>query len=1001
MDEGSMVSAFGKAPNWHHSGIMGVDGSLGVVYYCAEAVIFALDASDLSYLAAWTAHAKRASCLAVTSAAMGPSVATGGSDRWVRLWAPKLRSQGLSNSEKPLFEHAHHKAGVSAIRWANGGQTVISADTSGKVIVWSPRTGEYRIEGLFHTPVTCMDTVDDGAQLLLAIGQPRGRAAIGHQTPPAHFRLQAGLPELATPVTSRRASANEVGPALSATSVDGMIRVWTHFTVAPHLWCGVDPKVKAPTNRWVSSAWVHYEGEYAILYGSPSGKLNVRIPFSKKPIRALAAHTRPVFALVPFTGPSGSRVVTTSMDRTIMLWDWDSLGLLHSINTLGGPARCLDFALWQPTLAGVGVSDKLIRLWRHQEGAAYYKKPLWRTEQSTVCKLAFHPTEGGVLAFANSDGLVGVFNEIFLDSKAARKETIYKCPHRNLGPADMLQWVPISWVTADAASDSVSALVSFSMMGPVVCNFYPKLPTEPCLSPLFTKHPGLKQLQFAVTHRRVAAGFSDGEVKVFAMPAFTPIYASTYGVLALSLAWSLDDRTLAAGHDDGTISLHHASRFSAEGTAIAPYPQPTGRLLGHTAKVLTLSWSPHAQAQLASGDATGSAYVWDLPSTTPVAAFEVGLGATLCVRWCPFDPSLVFACAEGGLVWKWHLASNPFVGFPSGVPIEPEAEPPSKRPRVQQEAWSPIVSIPRATPTELMELDPQTPPPLQAQPASYHLKLWQGQILESLDEINSLREPQDDLTKWLLHLALSPLAGKEAYSRMLLQTALAHRSKGATLTWPPRYSPRLATSPTPSAVSPPMASICKRALPKRHPHLIHLYLGYGKHLLKSKLHEDACRWFLLGDDVTSAINAVASPATRESLKLALELSLKHQHETYPLRPRPHQPPPSLPVVASLLFTLTDGWYACPSDGSVENEDVIDIGSDSITTLRRYDPRELYDLWRKFGVSLAGGVVTYLNKDAPVETFALKEILAYLSAHVGDRSDDKAKKVYGFLSDLAT
>lgn len=245
-----------------------------------------------------------------------------------------------------------------------------------------------------------------------------------------------------------------------------------------------------------------------------------------------------MFSLVPFATSNGARVVSTSMDRTIILWSYEKL--IHSINTLGGPVRSLDFASWQPPLAAVGVADKVIRLWGHQEASAYFKRTLWRAVQSTVCKVAFHPAEGGVLAFANVDGLVGVFDGIFLDSVLGRGEKVYKCPVRNSGPSDMLQWVPMNWVATNTSSEEISALVSFSVKGSAVCNFYPRPTVDPCLSPLFTERlTKIASMVFAANHAWVAVGYFSGEVRVFSMPSFTAIYSSTCGESSvLSLEWS-------------------------------------------------------------------------------------------------------------------------------------------------------------------------------------------------------------------------------------------------------------------------------------------------------------------------------------------------------------------------------------------------------------------------------------------------------------------------------
>ncbi|KAJ9052205.1 hypothetical protein DSO57_1036567 [Entomophthora muscae] len=116
-------------------------------------------------------------------------------------------------------------------------------------------------------------------------------------------------------------------------------------------------------------------------------------------------------------------------------------------------------------------------------------------------ELPFILLKGGVLAFANSDGAVGVFTGVFSDNILNRGEKVYRCPSINLGPPDSLQWVPLSWATTNITSDEAMALVSFSIEGYAVCNFYPSIPIDACLSPLFTeKLADVSHMMFASSH---------------------------------------------------------------------------------------------------------------------------------------------------------------------------------------------------------------------------------------------------------------------------------------------------------------------------------------------------------------------------------------------------------------------------------------------------------------------------------------------------------------------
>ncbi|KAJ9052208.1 hypothetical protein DSO57_1036570 [Entomophthora muscae] len=147
----------------------------------------------------------------------------------------------------------------------------------------------------------------------------------------------------------------------------------------------------------------------------------------------------------------------------------------------------------------------------------------------------------------------------------------------------------------------------------------------------------------------------------------------------------------------------------------------------------------------------------------------------------------------------------------------------------------------------------------------------------------SQREPQNDLTKWLLHLALSPLDGPEAYSQALLQTAQAYRAKDGD----PHISASLFASadmlPMLLTVSPPKASTCnlvcywlifrdavalaQNRLPEGHPtSLICIWLMQGIYCMLSLLGSlqmvyavlfFSINRFILGKDNGSAIDAIA------------------------------------------------------------------------------------------------------------------------------------------------
>ncbi|HMP57825.1 MAG TPA: WD40 repeat domain-containing protein, partial [Gemmatales bacterium] len=114
----------------------------------------------------------------------------------------------------------------------------------------------------------------------------------------------------------------------------------------------------------------------------------------------LAGHAGPVERL--FFLPDGSKLVSSSADKTVQVWNLADGKVLAKLD-LGGPiAAC---ALTPDgTIMATGTAEKLVKLWNLAEAKAVGE---W-SAQAPVRSLAFSP-DGGRLLVGGADGTLGVY----------------------------------------------------------------------------------------------------------------------------------------------------------------------------------------------------------------------------------------------------------------------------------------------------------------------------------------------------------------------------------------------------------------------------------------------------------------------------------------------------------------------------------------------------------------------------------------------------------------
>ncbi|XP_041441988.1 gem-associated protein 5-like isoform X2 [Xenopus laevis] len=481
---------------------------------------------------------------------------------------------------------------------------------------------------------------------------------------------------------------------MASGSKDQTIRIWSTSTgkavtvlKLPYLkrrGGGVDPAIKE--RLWLTLHWPPghptqilsscFGGELILWDLAKSGKQKWTLLGTSDGQN----HSRIVFNLCSMVTEEGKELLlSTSMDRDVKCWDLGSLSCCWSLTSLGGFVYSLAFS---PVAAGslaVGVGDSMIRVWNTMSVVnAYDVKTLWQGIRSKVTALSWHPTKEGSLAFGTEDGKVGIF-EVYVSkppqiSSTYHKKTVYS-----------LSWGPPLPPFSFGAEGDHPSYTLYSCGGEgVIYQHNPwKLTDEASninkliLDTNDIKHklPAHTELNWRPDGQYLAIGNEDGTIEVFRMPCLQLMCTiQQHHKLVNAVRWhhghSQDPDLsflLASGSNNATIYVHNL-KGPLENPSDSPITitEPFRTLLGHTAKITSLSWSSHHDARLVSASYDGTAQVWDVLQEEPLSNYRGHKGRLLSVQWSPVDPDQVWTGADDFCLHNWSISKQEHSRPPKG-----------------------------------------------------------------------------------------------------------------------------------------------------------------------------------------------------------------------------------------------------------------------------------------------------------------------------------------------
>ncbi|XP_056372778.1 gem-associated protein 5 isoform X2 [Hyla sarda] len=639
--------------------------------------------------------------------------ASSSDDGFVKVWDTQTKSL--------VTEHKLHRNTISALDWSPlVKDLLVTGDEKGIVVCfWCNRNDGQQF---FPEPRTifCLSCAPHQEDLV-AIGYKDGMIVIidisrrgevthrlrGHddevhclawcphpREEDLYQKLEETQVELNTTNGDLLPESENKGCYLASGSKDQTIRIWSSSTgkgimtlKLPYLkrrGGGMDPMVKE--RLWLTVHWPRgpptqilsscFGGELLLWELTKSGKQKWSLLGSSEGQN----HSRIVFNLCSLVTEEGKELIlSTSMDRDVKCWDLGSLSCCWSLSSLGGFVYSLAFSPVASGCLAIGVGDSMIRVWNTLSVVnAYDVKTLWQGIRSKVTALSWHPTKEGSLAFGTDDGKVGIYDVFSTKppqiSSTYHKKTVYSM---SWGP-------PLAPFSFGAEGDRPSfTLYSCGGEGVIFQHNPRKLTMEAqdinklILDTNNIKHklPLHTELNWKPDWQHIAIGNEDGSIEIFRAPHLLLICTILqHHKIVNALRWHHDhceDPTmsflLASGSNNAVIYVHNL-KGALENTAEVPVTitDPYRTLSGHTAKITSLSWSPHHDARLVSASYDGTSQVWDVLQEEPVSNYRGHKGRLLCVQWSPVEADQVWTGADDFCLHNWSISKQEHSRPPKG-----------------------------------------------------------------------------------------------------------------------------------------------------------------------------------------------------------------------------------------------------------------------------------------------------------------------------------------------
>jgi len=565
-------------------------------------------------------------------------------------------------------EHNKHKVAVSSLSWSSSNTSPLLAagDGKGNISIWYYIKDNVEIWQPIYVPISSLQ-LSPSSESRVLVGYSDGKILIGDVRAKLTINLIKGHNN---EITSLSWNPFLTRGDFVSSSKDQDLKVWEISKIQPL--STYHQKTKSRKSHvgkksvFTAILWLN---QSEILFGQQSGEIFCWNPETGRCYGINHRHTRLVYSICK--DELTNQFVTSSLDRSCIVWDAHLLKPRHEIPGFGGFVYSLSASNMDPNCIAIGSGDNTFKIWSfgNMENVYSFSSYTQKQQNTKVLVVLYHSTLEGICGYGLSNGEVGYYNT--LTKKSERSSSSHKLAVYSLC------WGPSVGKDATKTDCLYSVGSEGNILAHKLGNFkekainFSELLKSACQSTTneLILDRSSSEIAWRNDYKYVATGYKDGVIDIVCGNSLKCLLKITLHKKSINcLAWHHSIDNFKNGTDyscwlascadensifvtDITIQLSRVDQNNMSELVTACYR----KLVGHSGRVYRVIWNPHKIGELASCSQDGTIQIWCVKSNEGLANFRGHDGRVQTVIWSLTDPDVLYSGGEDYTLRRWRI----------------------------------------------------------------------------------------------------------------------------------------------------------------------------------------------------------------------------------------------------------------------------------------------------------------------------------------------------------